>query len=153
MSSQEINIRVSLVSHLLVLGYYLINISRMVLDGGLEAKRVFTLWAVVIVAIIVITILGNILSYILLHIAQAVRTGKAEEMRFVNDERDRLIELKGTRVAYIVFSLGVFLSMLTFVFAQPPLVMFSLIIFFGLVAELSGDIAQLIYYRKGVVYA
>jgi hypothetical protein len=153
MSSQEINIRVSLVSHLLVLGYYLINIFRMVNDGGLEAKRVFTLWAVVIVAIIVITILGNILSYILLHIAQAVKTGKAEEMRFVNDERDRLIELKGTRIAYVVFSLGVFLSMLTFVFGQPPLVMFSLIIFFGLVAELSSDLAQLIYYRKGVVYA
>ena len=153
MSSQEINIRVSLVSHLLVLGYYLINIFRMVNDGGLEAKRVFTLWAVVIVAIIVITILGNILSYILIHILHAVKTGKTEEMRFVNDERDRLIELKGTRIAYIVFSLGVFLSMLTFVFGLEPLVMFSLIILFGLVAELCGDIAQLITYHKGVVYA
>jgi hypothetical protein len=39
--------------------------------------------------------------------------------------------------------------MLTFVFGQPPLVMFTLLIFFGLVAQIIGDISRLYLYRKG----
>jgi hypothetical protein len=47
---------------------------------------------------------------------------------------------------------GVLLAMLTFVFGQPPLVMFSLIIFFSLTAEIVGDFSQLYFYRSGVRY-
>jgi hypothetical protein len=39
--------------------------------------------------------------------------------------------------------------MLTFVLGQPPLVMFSLLIFFGLVAQVSGDVLRLYLYRRG----
>ena len=42
--------------------------------------------------------------------------------------------------------------MLTFAFNQPPLIMFSLIVFFSLLAEISGNIAQLSMYRRGVAY-
>jgi hypothetical protein len=48
-----------------------------------------------------------------------------------------------------VSSLGVFFSMLTFVFGQPPLVMFTLLIFSGLVAQVTGDARRLYLYRKG----
>jgi hypothetical protein len=60
-----------------------------------------------------------------------------------------LIGLKGVRASYIAFSLGVLVSMLSFVFGQPPLVMFSLIIFFSIAAEIIGDISQIFLYRKG----
>jgi hypothetical protein len=40
--------------------------------------------------------------------------------------------------------------MLTFAFGQPSLVMFSLLIFFGLVAQIIGDISRLVLYRRGV---
>jgi hypothetical protein len=39
--------------------------------------------------------------------------------------------------------------MLTFVFGQPPLVMFSSIVLSSLVAEIIGDIAQIVLYRRG----
>jgi hypothetical protein len=39
---------------------------------------------------------------------------------------------------------------LSFAFGQPPLVMFSLIIFFSITAEITGNLAQLYLYRKGV---
>jgi hypothetical protein len=42
--------------------------------------------------------------------------------------------------------------MLTFAFGQPPLVMFSLIIFFSITAEIIGDTLQLVFYRRGVQY-
>jgi hypothetical protein len=39
--------------------------------------------------------------------------------------------------------------MLTFVLGQPPLVMFTLLIFFGVVAQIIGDGLRLYLYRRG----
>jgi hypothetical protein len=39
--------------------------------------------------------------------------------------------------------------MLTFALGQPPLVMFTLLIFFGVLAQVVGDISRLILYRRG----
>ena len=150
MSYRETNIFVTLVSYLLILGYYLVNWLRMYQQEGLNSAKVFQLWAVVIVAGIVLGILGAILTNIVLSIAHAIKTQSKEEPRLIEDERDKLIELKGVKATYYSFSIGVFLAMLSFVFGQPALVMFSLIIFFSLIAEIIGDIAQLYLYRQGV---
>ena len=152
MSYRETNIYVSLVSNLLVLGYYLVNWLPMYQEGGLDSAKVFRLWVIVIVATIVLNILGNILTSIVLSIAHAIKTQTNEEPHFIEDERDKFIALKGVKASYIAFSIGVFLSMLTFVFGQPPLVMFSLIIFFSVTAEIIGDIFQLYFYRRGIQY-
>jgi len=152
MSYRETNIFVSLASSLLVLGYYLVSWLQMYQEEGLNSAKVFRLWLIVIVATIVLNILGNILTNIVLSIAHAIKTQSKEEPHFIEDERDKLVELKGVKAAYITFSIGVFLSMLTFVFGQPPLVMFSLIIFFSVTAEIVGDIFQLYLYRRGVRY-
>jgi len=152
MSYRETNISVSLASSLLVLGYYLVSWLQMYQTEGLNSARVFRLWLIVIVATIVLNVLGNILTSIVLTIAHAIKTQSKEEPRFIEDERDKLVDLKGVKAAYITFSIGVFLAMLTFVFGQPPLVMFSLIIFFSVTAEIVGDIFQLYLYRRGVRY-
>ncbi|MBI5842014.1 MAG: hypothetical protein HZB19_18155 [Chloroflexi bacterium] len=149
MSYQEKNITVSLVTHLLIVGYYLVNLFQMHQAGGLVSTRVFSLWVIVIAAAIIINIIGSILTNILLSIVHAIKTGTEQEERFIEDERDKLIGLKGIRASYITFSVGVLLAMLTFVFGQPPLVMFSLIIFFSIAAEIIGDISQLYFYRRG----
>jgi hypothetical protein len=152
MSYRETNISVSLTSSLLVLGYYLVSWLQMYQTEGLNSARVFRLWLIVIVATIVLNVLGNILTSIVLSIAHAIKTQSKEEPRFIEDERDKLVDLKGVKAAYITFSIGVFLAMLTFVFGQPPLVMFSLIIFFSVTAEIVGDIFQLYFYHGGVRY-
>jgi hypothetical protein len=152
MSYRETNISVSLASSLLVLGYYLVSWLQMYQTEGLNSTKVFRLWLIVIVATIVLNILGNILTNIVLSIAHAIKTQSKEEPHFIEDERDKLVDLKGVKAAYITFSIGVFLAMLTFVFGRPPLVMFSLIIFFSITAEIVGDIFQLYLYRRGVRY-
>jgi hypothetical protein len=149
MSYQEKSITVSLTSTLLILGYFLVNIFKMLQQGGLVPARVFSLWATVIVATIIVNIVGNILTNIVLSIVHAIRTRTEEVERFIEDERDKLIALKGNKVAYITFSVGVLLAMLTFVFSQPPLVMFSLIALFSLLAELAGDVSRIFLYRRG----
>jgi hypothetical protein len=149
MSNRNNEITVSLVSTLAVLAYYLVNIFQMLQSGGLNSAEVFRLWAVVIIATIILNVAGNIITNIVINIVHAIKTQKEEEVRLIEDERDKLIGLKGDRVSYIVFSIGVFLSMLTFALSQPPLVMFSLIVLSSLLAEILGDVSQFFFYSRG----
>lgn len=149
MSYQEKNITVSLFSHVLILGFYLVKLFQMVQSGGLVANSLFSLWAIVIVSTILVNIFASILNIILPSIVHAIRTRSSEEEQFISDERDNLIGLKGMRISYITFSIGVLIAMLTFVFGQPPLVMFAVIVFFSITAEILGDAAQVYLYRRG----
>jgi len=149
MSYQEKNITVSLVSHLLIGVYYLSQLFQMQQAGGLVAAKVFSLWATVIVGTIIVNIIGNILTHILLSIVHAIKTRSEHVEKYVEDERDHLIGLKGDRVSYISFSIGVLVAMLSFAFGQPPLVMFCLLILSSILAEIISDLSQLYLYRRG----
>ncbi len=150
MSFQEKNISVSLVSFILILGFYLIRLLRIFQDGGLNSSAIFRLWGIVIILAIFFTIIATILTHIVSAIIQAIKTGDKEpDIKDRADERDKFIDLRGTKVTYSASSSGVFLSMLAFALGQPPLVMFALLIFFGLVAQIAGDISRLYLYRKG----
>lgn len=150
MSFQEKNIAASFVIFTLILGLYLTRVFQMIQSESFNLTNMVRLWGTVIVLGIVITIIGTILTHIGSGIIQAIKTREEPVIEDIQDERDRLIDLKGTRVAYVVFSIGVFLSMLTFAFGQPPLVMFSLLILSGLVAQIISDVSRLVLYRKGV---
>jgi hypothetical protein len=150
MSFQQKNITVSLVNFILILGFFLIRLFQMIQDGGFNSTNVFRLWGIVIVCAVVVTIVGTILTHIVSAIIQAIKTGEEDpKIEDFEDERDQLIDLRGTKVTYFVSSIGVFLSMLTFALGQPPLVMFTLLIFFGVVAQIIGDISRLYLYRRG----
>ena len=106
---------------------------------------------IVIALAVVVTIFATILTHILSAIIHAIKTGEEKpDIEDIQDERDQLIDLRGTKVTYFVSSIGGFLSMLTFVLGQPPLVMFSLLIFFGVVAQIIGDTSRLYLYRRGL---
>ena len=150
MSFQEKNITVSLVSFTLILGFYLVRLYQMIQDGGLNSSSVFRLWGIVIVLAIIFTIVATVLTHIGSAIVEAIKTGEKDpKIEDFADERDRLIDLRGTKVTYFVSSIGVLLAMLTFVLGRPPLVMFTLLIFSGLVAQVIGDISRLLLYRRG----
>ena len=150
MSYQEKNVTVSLISFLLILGVYLVGIWRMVQEGGLDSVDLFRLWGIIIVLAIVFTIAGTILTQIFSAILEAIRTGNDDpQIEDIEDERDKLIDLRGTKVTYVVSSIGVFLAMLTFILGQDALVMFSLLILAGVAAQIIGDMTRLGLYRRG----
>jgi hypothetical protein len=149
MSYEEKNITVSLVSHLVIAVYYVVSWFRMYQAGDLVANRLFGLWALVIVANMSANIIASILTNILLTIVEAVKSKKYEEPQFIADERDELIGLKGTRLSYVVYSIGVLISMLIFAFGNSPLIMVSLIIFSGVLAQIAGDVLRIHQYRRG----
>ena len=157
MSFQEKNITASLVSFSLILVIFLISLLVMVQGGNFTSTNVFRLWGIVIVLAIVATILLTIFTHIISAIVSAIvhyiKTGDEnpdiEDIEHIADERDKLIDLRGTQVTYTAASIGVFLAMLTFVLGQPALVMFTLLIFFGVLAQVIGDISRLVLYRRG----
>jgi hypothetical protein len=150
MSFQQKNVTVSLVNFTLILGFYLIRIFQMIQAGTFTPANVFRLWGITIVLAVLVTIFATILTHIVSTIIEAIRTGEEDpKIEDFEDERDKLIDLRGTRVTYFVSSIGVLLAMLTFVFGQPPLVMFALLIFSGVVAQIIGDVSRLYLYRRG----
>ena len=149
MSFQEKNITVSLVNFILILGFYLIRLFQMIQGGDFNSTHVFRLWGIVIVAAIVVTIAATVLTHIVSAIIQKIKTKEEPVIEDLADERDKFIDLKGTKITYFVSSIGSFLAMGTFALGQPPLIMFTLLIFFGVVAQIVGDIARLYFYRRG----
>jgi hypothetical protein len=150
MSFQQRNVTVSLVNFSLILAFLVIRVLLLIAGGSFNSAQVFRLWGIVIVLAVLVTIFATILTHIASAILQAIRTGEQNpKIEDFEDERDQLIDLRGTRVTYLVSSIGAFLSMLTYVLGQPPLVMFTLLIFFGVVAQIGGDIRRLYLYRRG----
>jgi len=149
MSFQEKNITVSLSTFTVILGFYLIRVFQLVQSESFNSTNVFRLWGIIALLAVIGTILATIFTHIAGGIVHKVRTNEDPHIEDIQDERDQIIDLKGTRVAYTFSSIGVALSMLTFVFGQPPLVMFSLLIFFGVLAQVVADIWRLTLYRRG----
>ena len=150
MSFQEKNSTVSLVNFILILGFFLVRLFQMIQEGSFIPANVFRLWGIIIALAIVVTIFATILTHIVSAIIQAIKTGQEpSKVEDIEDERDQLIDLRGTKITYLVYSIGNFLAMLTFVFGQPPLVMFTLFILSGVVAQIIGDISRLYLYRRG----
>jgi hypothetical protein len=149
MAFQEKNIVASLSTFTLILGFYLIRVLQLIQTESFNPTNLFWLWGTVAVLAVVGTILVTIFAHIAGGVVHKIRTNEDPHIEDIQDERDQLIDLKGTRVAYTFSSIGVALSMLTFVFGQPPLVMFGFLIFFGLLAQVAADIWRLTLYRRG----
>ena len=149
MSFQEKNIAVTLTNFSLILAFYLFRIFQMLQSETFTPTNLFWLWGIIALLAVIGTIVATIFTHIVGGIVHKVKTNEDPHFEDIQDERDQMIELKGTRVAYTVSSIGVALAMLTFVFGQPPLVMFALLIFFGVLANIIADIWRLNLYRKG----
>jgi hypothetical protein len=150
MSFQQKNIAVSLGSFILILIIYVTRLLNIYDNGVMEQSSVFRLWGLIIILTIVITIIGTILTHIVSAIVQTVKNGGDEpKIEDIEDERDKLIDLKGIRISYYVSGFGALIAMLSFVIGQPAIIMFSLLILFGLISQIIGDISRMIMYRSG----
>lgn len=149
MSSQEREIMVSLISAIICFAIYLYYMGGYY-DAGeffnenaneLIGKSVFYLVGLSVVVTIVLTILMAIVNNII--------TGENE--KDLVDERDRLISLRGMQISFITFSAGFLLVMagMAWFDVQPIMVIFYLICIMYFCA-LTGDLAKLYHYRRGV---
>lgn len=137
MSFREKSAWVTLIAILLVSVLFFLH-GPDVLSGDFDAWEVH-LVGLCIAAFIVI----EVVAYIVLFIRYP------KDARTPKDERERLIDLKATRLAAYVYVLGSFLAILSSVHAPSgPLVGFLVLAAF-VIAEIVNYAARIIYYRRG----
>ncbi len=117
-------------------------------SGGAYAPELFQFWGRFFIGLVLVRIVVQILIHILFAIVNAIAA--REEVPAIEDERDKLIELKGNLRSMYIFMLGFILAMLALAFNQPPLVMFLTLFGAGFVAEIVGELSTFYFYRRGV---
>ncbi len=165
MSYQERRTIVSFVSGAGVLAAYCIYAFGRV-QAGLAAVDDLKFWAVAMLTFIgigvVVSIIIQIVYHIVLSIAIAARrkiqdescTDKDIEKRIkaemVEDEMDKLIELKANQVGFVVAGIGLVAGLVSLLLNAPLAVMLNIIFLSFLGGSPLSGIAQIFYYRWGV---
>jgi hypothetical protein len=149
MDIKEKRILVSLLSSVLVILFYAWYVySRYIADNPAILND-FKFWGTSFIILIPVAIGIQIVIQIIFAIITHI-LNKGEEIDPIEDERDKLIELKAIKVSHYLFILGFVLAMGTLAMGMQPWVMFVVLISSGFTASMVNEILRLYYYRKGV---
>jgi len=165
MSYQEKRTITSILSGILILAAYLLyafNPERLSRLAANDLKS----WAITMLVFIgigvVATIIIQIVFHILLSISIAIQAKiqdqecddkeieKSINSEIVEDERDKMIELKSNRVGFFLSGLGFIGALASLAMNYSPVVMLNILFITFSLGSVSEGIAQLVYYRKGM---
>lgn len=147
MSYQQKENYISLITSVLVSVPYFIYVFFQYQSQNVGPAEELNFWASAILLLIPLRIVSEIVLHIISAIITAITTGKEESS--IKDERDKLIDLKGTRNTYYVFAAGIFLSMLVLFTTKSISGMFVVMFLSGFFSEIIGFVSQIYYYHKG----
>jgi hypothetical protein len=165
MSFQEKRTIVSLLTEAVILAAYCIYAFNQYASGAVTpddlefwAATMLIFIGIGIVAAIVIQIVFHILTSIFIAVREKVQDresndadiDKAINAEMVEDEMDKLIELKSMRFGFVLCGIGFVAGLISLVLQFPPALMLNILfISFSIGALLEGA-AQLFYYRRGI---
>ncbi|MBG0786687.1 MAG: hypothetical protein H0S79_16440 [Anaerolineaceae bacterium] len=124
------------------------------------AITMLTFIGVAIIAAIIIQIVFHVLLSIGVSVKEAIKQEDPENAEIeealkgalIEDERDKLLELKSSKANSVTLAGGLMLGLVSILLDFPPAVMLNLIygaFFIGTIAE---GIVNLVLYRKGAIY-
>lgn len=145
---QEKQVLVSVISSILILGFYSLYVYQKYIAGNPETLNDFKFWGRTFLFLIPVSIVVQISIHIVFAIINKIITN--EDFPSITDERDKLIELKAIRISHWIFIIGFVLSMGALTLNMQPYVMFITLIFSGFIASIASEIAKLYFYRKGI---
>jgi hypothetical protein len=168
MSYQEKRTIVSIVSSIVVLGAYLIYALSRYNSGAVQPGDL-KFWAVTMLIFIGIGIVASIIIQIVFHILLSVSIAVTKKIQdesvddkeieksisreMVEDEMDKLIELKSSRIGFIFAGVGFVAGLVALVFSYSPVVMLNIIFLsIGLGSVFEG-FTQIYYYHRGIQHA
>lgn len=134
MSFQEKSLWLVFVGLIVAFGFYFATVL------PTNAVNVMPHQVVLFVLAIIVLVIVAIVGHILIAIA---------DRHTDTDERDRLIELKGTRNAAYVLAAGVFLALCTALLTEGNFVFTHVLLGFWVLAQLVEVGSQLFLYRRG----
>jgi len=131
-------------------------------QAGKVAPGDWKFWAVTMLLFIGIGIVGMIITMILFHIAMSIgiavkerncdekEINKTIEASMVEDEMDKLIGLKSSRVGFVFAGIGFVAGLVALLMNYSPAVMLNIIFVAFNIGSLAEGGMSLYYYRKGV---
>ena len=165
MSYQEKKTITSIISGLILMGAYALHAWGRYRAGTAPAGDL-ALWAGMMLKYIGIGIIITIILQILFHILLSVGIAMREKLRdetcddkvieqnikqeMVEDERDKLINLKSLRAGFVMAGIGFVSALVSLVLGYPPGVMLNILFFSFFTGSISEGFFQLYYYRRGV---
>ena len=165
MSYQVKRIIVSLVSGAALLTAYCLHVFNPVrlavaVNAGLAywAKTMLVFIGIGIVATILIQIIFHILLSISIAVKKKIKDESCEDKEIersikseiVEDEMDKLIELKASRVGFYISGFGLVAGLVALAVGLDPVIMLNTVFLTFMAASLFEGVIQLVYYRKGV---
>ncbi len=161
MSYQEKKTITSMVTGVLLLVSYCIYAFGKYRQGLADLKDLH-FWAGAMLTFIGIGIGATILIQIIFHVFFAVAIAVKERMSdekkisrtvkasMVEDEMDKLIELKSLRIDSAFVGFGFVAGLVSLALNHPPAVMLNILFLSGGIGSLSEGFLSLYYYRKGI---
>jgi uncharacterized membrane protein len=127
-------------------------------DMKFWATTILVFIGIGIVALIVIQIVFHILLSIAMAVKEQVQNGKCDdkeiektlELEMVEDEMDKLIELKSMRIGFAIVGIGFAAALGSLVLNCSPAVMLNILFASFFIGSLIEAIAQLYFYRTGI---
>jgi len=161
MSYQEKRSVVNIIIGTLVMAAYCIYTFGKYRAGAIDlnhlrfsAVTMLTFIGIGVGAIIVVQILYHIILSVSVAVKQSncdkKKIGKAVESEFVEDEMDKLIELKSDRLNMIIIGIGFITGLIVLAVGQPPVIMLNILFLSGGVGSLASGVLSLYYYRAGI---
>lgn len=148
MTYQEKQNIVNIFSGLLITAIYALIVFQKHQQGIFDLTTDFNKWGVIFLVYIAISVAARIAIQIIFHIINAIATRKEDIPE--EDERDKLVKLKGIRNSYYAFTSGFVLSVMGLAVGMPVHWVFIAFVCFGVIAEIIDNGSQIYYYRKGV---
>ena len=165
MSYKIIKTIVSMVAGIvLIAAYFIFTMAKVRVDAvSLDnvqfwARSILIFISIGVVATIVIQIVFHILLAIAMAVKEQVKTGQCDdqniekkiELEMVEDEMDKLIELKAMRISYVVVGAGFVSALLFLALNYPVAVMLNIVFASFFLGSLIEGCTQIYYYRKGI---
>lgn len=163
MSYQEKKTLVSLITSVLLMVAYSIYAFG---KAGMERIDDLQFWARTILIFIGIGVVALIVILIVFHILMAVSKAirqklqdesiddkeieRSIEREIVEDEMDKLIELKANKVGYSIFGFGFTAGLIAIAFGASAVVLLNILFFAAWAGSFIEGLMQIRYYRKGV---
>ena len=148
MSFQEKRSLSSFISTVLGFTIYYLYVYQLYIERTMDLSEEIKFWAAVFLILVPVMIVFKIIIHIIFVIIIKIR--RDEDYTELEDEFDKIIELKSERISQIVFMLGLFFSMGVIVLDYSVTVMFNMIIFSGMIGGSIADLVQIYFYRRGV---
>lgn len=148
MSFHEKRAFVSLFAMILILTGYFLYVNSHFDDASQLYRNDFQFWGKAFLILIPLMIVAQIIVHIIFIIINKIVTN--EDAPALSDERDKLIELKATRLSHWVFIIGFLLAMVTQAAGKEPYMMFIIMVVASFVSPCVSEIAKIFFYRRGV---